>query len=72
MDRALVNAQCMNSKVFHGEILHPGISDYSPMIFNLNEENHIRAPFRDFNYWAKMPGSSKIIQELKRVQAKNI
>ena len=63
LDRVLVNAPCMSSSMFKGEVLPPGISDHSPILLMLNDSFHIRSPFRYFNYWVKMPGFSTIIQQ---------
>lgn len=52
----------MNTNLFHGDILPLGISHHSPLIFKSNE-GHIRTPFRYFNYWAKLPGFARLIQE---------
>ena len=63
LHRALVNATCMNLNLLKGEVLLPSISDHSPLLLTLNDRSHIKAPFRYFNYWAKIPGFNKIIKD---------
>lgn len=52
LDRVLVNENCMNDSLFKGQVLHPSLSDHSPILLSLNEKPHIKSPFRYFNYWA--------------------
>eukprot|EP00268_Persea_americana_P005851 TRINITY_DN12021_c0_g3_i1.p1 TRINITY_DN12021_c0_g3~~TRINITY_DN12021_c0_g3_i1.p1 ORF type:complete len:434 (+),score=46.51 TRINITY_DN12021_c0_g3_i1:1707-3008(+) len=63
LDRALVNAPCMSSNLFKGEVLLPGLSDHSPILLMLNDSIHVRSPFRYFNYLVKMPGFSTIVKQ---------
>lgn len=63
LDRVLVNASFLHSSPFKGDILLPCISDHSPMLLSLSEKNHIKTPFRYYNYWAKMPGFFKTVKD---------
>ncbi|RWR83584.1 Ribonuclease H domain-containing protein [Cinnamomum micranthum f. kanehirae] len=56
LDRVLVNATFLQTHPFKGEVLMPGISDHCPLLLSIHEKPNIKAPFRYFNYWVKMPG----------------
>lgn len=56
LDSVLVKASFLHSSPFKGDIMLPGISDQSSLVLSLPEKNHIKDPFRCYNYWAKLLG----------------
>lgn len=64
LDSVLVNACFRQTSPFKGDILMPGNSDHSLILLSLYEKTHIKAPFRFYNFWAKMPGFFQIVKDV--------
>ena len=63
LDRALVNAEFLQCNPLKGDTLLPSISDHAPILLSLNEQRHVKAPFRYYNYWAKMSGFFQCVND---------
>ncbi|XXG79979.1 hypothetical protein AAC387_Pa09g0941 [Persea americana] len=56
LDRVLINDRFLHCNPFQGDVLMPGLSDHSPILLSLHVKAHIKASFRYYTFWAKMPG----------------